>query len=115
MSKPARRGHKTQFVARHLNLPAGEIVALARKEGIALTPNVVHSMKSVLKKDRAQARMTEAESSRVIRRVGHVPPPPSDKRALLRRLVIQIGYDTALAEIDSVGEALESIERKVLK
>lgn len=113
-TKPVRRT-KTAFVKEHIGLSAGEIVARARKVGLEISPAVVHTIRSSLKRAGAPAPMTELEMSRTIRRTGHVPPPPSDKRAQLRRLIVQVGYDTALAILGSIGEALDANERKVLK
>lgn len=114
-TKPVRRT-KTAFVKEHIGLSAGEIVARARKVGLEISPAVVHTIRSTLKRQGAPAApMTELEVSRTIRRAGHIPPPPSDKRAQLQRLIVQVGYDAALAILDSVGESLDAIERKVLK
>jgi len=100
------RGAKTNFVLTHITKRADEIVALAKQKGIVISPGVVHSIRSVLRKQ-GFGPQSEAVQTAMIRRVGHAPPPPNDKRAALRRLIVQVGYDAALAELDRLGKEID--------
>lgn len=104
----ALRGAKTRFVSQHMTKPAGDIVALARKQGVTLTVATVHSIRSQLRKQ-GYGPQTEAVHTAILRRAGRVPPPPSDKRALLRRLIVEIGYDAAHAEFQTIAQSMRSM------
>lgn len=96
-SKPTKRrpqlGTKAAFIAEHAALSAVEIVALAKKNGMSLSPAYVHTLKSSLRKKIAGAKTSSKTSAP--RAPRGTWSEPGDKVTQLARLIVQVGLDVA--------------------
>lgn len=90
--------NKSAFVMQHPHKTAAEVVALAREQGITMTPGLVHTVRSTARRG-VKALPTTRNS---------------DKLVQLKQLVIQVGYDAARSVIDAVQRQIDSV-RKVGK
>jgi hypothetical protein len=62
------RGAKTAFIKAHAKLSAKEVVELAAKEGIKLTPAAVYNFRSVANKSKGNGRAASSTKAKGTRR-----------------------------------------------
>jgi hypothetical protein len=100
MVKSARSPNwsKSDYIRAHESIPAVDLVAQAKREGIKLSPAFIHTVRSAARR-KARTRAS----------AGPMPANPvrvEDKLANLRRLVLEVGYDAASEVLDRVRAEL---------
>lgn len=103
-----KHGSKSAFVRKHHNLDAAAIVALAKKEGIAIDSSTVFSVRSYDAKHRRNGKpIPLVPTAKALANMAPVPAPTNGHAAsyptefddirAIRRMVQQQGFDRVLA------------------
>jgi hypothetical protein len=93
-----RFGAKSEFVrSLDRSLSAAEVVAMAQKKGLSLTPAFVYNIRSA-----EGSRSSRGRASRVSRRVAKDPVLTGSPEAQLRAAIAQIGLVRARQILDEV-------------
>jgi hypothetical protein len=97
-SQKPKFGAKSDFV-RSLDpgLPAGQVVALAEKQGLKLTPGFVYNIRSMASGRANASRSSAAKSGRAAS-----SPKPSRAEALLRAAIAEVGLAKARQILEEV-------------
>lgn len=93
-------GSKSEFVRTHPGMPAAELAALAKKQGVALTPGLIYNI-------RAADKRRSGKNGRV---TGRAARSNGSNENQLRSLVMRMGLDSADAVFTELREQMKNLE-----
>lgn len=109
-------GAKAEFVRAHPGVPASELVALAKKDGVVMTPGHIYNIRAQDKKRAENGGATavtngaERPNGRARNERTAATTTGGSEESQLRALVLRIGLDRAEAVMGRLRDQLKDLE-----
>ena len=93
-------GAKSNFVRKHPKMPAKELSALAKKEGLQITEAHIYNIRATDRKAAGKPAAGKRKSAKATRAVGG--SPEEQAKALIRQAAMHVGLHAIPALVDEV-------------